>query len=218
MTTADANTPQQQALQPGQVLDGFRLDERIHQGGMANLWRVSRVDPQPGDTLPLIMKVPRIKGGEDPATIVGFEVEQMLMPQLSGPHVPRFVARGDWTRQAYIVMEHIPGESLRPRLDDAPLPPEEVADIGARVATALADLHRQHVVHLDIKPSNIVFRPDGTAVLVDFGLSRHEQLPDLLEEEFSLPMGTGPYMSPEQVQFVRNVIFVKDKILNFVLG
>ena len=200
MTTADANTP----LQPGQVLDGFRLDERIHQGGMANLWRVCRVDPQPGDTLPLIMKVPRIKGGEDPATIVGFEVEQMLMPQLSGPHVPRFVARGDWTRQAYIVMEHIPGESLRPRLDDAPLPPEEVADIGARVATALADLHRQHVVHLDIKPSNIVFRPDGTAVLVDFGLSRHEQLPDLLEEEFSLPMGTGPYMSPEQVQFVRN--------------
>jgi len=41
-------------------------------------------------------------------------------------------------------------------------------------------------------------------VLVDFGLSRHEQLPDLLEEEFTLPMGTGPYMSPEQVQFVRN--------------
>ena len=48
---------------------------------MANLWRVCRVDPQPGDTLPLIMKVPRIKGGEDPATIVGFEVEQMLMPR-----------------------------------------------------------------------------------------------------------------------------------------
>ena len=41
-------------------------------------------------------------------------------------------------------------------------------------------------------------------MLVDFGLSRHDQLPDLLEEEFSLPMGTAPYMSPEQVQFVRN--------------
>jgi len=190
-------------LQPGQVLDGFRLEERLHQGGMANLWRVSRVDGS-DDGIELLMKVPRIKGGEDPATIVGFEVEQMLMPQLSGPHVPRFVARGDWTRQAFIVMERIPGDTLRPRLDDAPLPPEEVADIGARVATALAALHRQHVVHLDIKPSNIMFRPDGTAVLVDFGLSRHELLPDLLEEEFTLPMGTGPYMSPEQVQFVRN--------------
>lgn len=191
-------------LEVGQVLDGFRLEERLHQGGMANLWRVSRVDGAADDGIELLMKVPRIKGGEDPATIVGFEVEQMLMPQLSGPHVPRFVARGDWTRQAFIVMERIPGETLRPRLDDAPLPPEEVADIGARVATALAALHRQHVVHLDIKPSNIMFRPDGTAVLVDFGLSRHEQLPDLLEEEFTLPIGTGPYMSPEQVQFVRS--------------
>lgn len=190
-------------LEPGQVLDGFRLEERLHQGGMANLWRVSRVDVA-DDGIELLMKVPRIKGGEDPATIVGFEVEQMLMPQLSGPHVPRFVARGDWTKQAFIVMERIPGDTLRPRLDDAPLPPEEVADIGARVATALAALHRQHVVHLDVKPSNIMFRPDGTAVLVDFGLSRHAQLPDLLEEEFTLPIGTGPYMSPEQVQFVRS--------------
>ncbi|MFT7724064.1 MAG: bifunctional serine/threonine-protein kinase/universal stress protein [Roseateles sp.] len=190
-------------LAPGQLLDGFRLEERLHQGGMAHLWRATRADGS-DDGFELLMKVPRIKGGEDPATIVGFEVEQMLMPQLSGPHVPRFVARGDWTRQAFVVMERIPGDSLRPRLDDAPLPPEEVADIGARVATALAALHRQHVVHLDVKPSNIMFRPDGTAVLVDFGLSRHEQLPDLLEEEFTLPMGTGPYMSPEQVQFVRN--------------
>ena len=215
-TPPTAPPPPPAPLEAGQVLDGFRLEERLHQGGMANLWRVSRIDGDEGGAqadkdggtdgppVELLMKVPRIKGGEDPATIVGFEVEQMLMPQLSGPHVPRFVARGDWTRQAFIVMERIPGDTLRPRLDDAPLPPEEVADIGARVATALAALHRQHVVHLDIKPSNIMFRPDGTAVLVDFGLSRHEQLPDLLEEEFTLPMGTGPYMSPEQVQFVRN--------------
>ena len=195
-------------LAPGLVLDSFRLDERLHQGGMANLWRVTRVDaqgqPTPAEDFPLMMKVPRIKGGEDPATIVGFEVEQMLMPALHGPHVPRFVARGDWTRQAYVVMERIQGESLKARFDAAPLPLDEVVDIGARVADALHALHRQHVVHLDVKPSNIMFRSSGEAVLVDYGLSRHDHLPDLLEEEFSLPMGTGPYMSPEQVQFVRN--------------
>jgi len=196
-------------LQAGQVVDGFKLEERLHQGGMATLWRVQRVndDGTPvadGNPLPLIMKVPRIKGGEDPATIVGFEVERMIMPMLSGQHVPKFIAKGDFTRQPHIVMEHIPGETLRPRLDEAPLALDEVVDIGARVATALHDLHRQHVVHLDIKPSNILFRADGTAVLIDFGLSRHDHLPDLLDEEFTLPMGTGPYMSPEQVQFVRN--------------
>ncbi|MFZ5550004.1 MAG: serine/threonine protein kinase [Pseudomonadota bacterium] len=194
-------------LAVGDVVDQFRLEESLHQGGMATLWRVVRVGPDgtpmPSD-LPLIMKVPRIKGGEDPATIVGFEVERMIMPMLSGPHVPKFIAKGDFTRQPYIVMEHIPGPTLRPRLDEAPLAIDEVVEIGARVAAALHDLHRQHVVHLDIKPSNILFRPDGTAVLVDYGLSRHDQLPDLLDEEFTLPMGTGPYMSPEQVQFVRN--------------
>jgi eukaryotic-like serine/threonine-protein kinase len=191
-------------LVPGQVIDRFRLEEKLHTGGMAHIWRVSEVNHSGDSRLQLVMKVPRIKGGEDPATIVGFEVEQMIMPMLAGAHVPKFIAKGDFTRQPYIVMERIEGPSLKPRLDAAPLPLDEVIEIGSRVATALHDLHRQHLVHLDIKPSNILFRPDGTAVLVDFGLSRHDHLPDLLDEEFMLPMGTGPYMSPEQVQFVRN--------------
>ena len=188
-------------LAEGRVIDGFRLEERAHQGGMATLWRVSRID---GGDMPLIMKVPRIKGGDDPATIVGFEVEQMILPALGGPHVPKFVAKGDFTGQPYIVMERIAGPSLKARLDAAPIPLADVAEIGWKVATALHDLHRQHVVHLDVKPSNILFRENGEAVLVDYGLSRHDRLPDLLEEEFELPMGTAPYMSPEQVQFVRN--------------
>jgi serine/threonine protein kinase len=194
--------PASPRLQEGMVIDGFVLKSRLHTGGMATLWDVQRTDGSA--PVPLIMKIPRIKGGEDPATIVGFEVEQMVMPTLKGPHVPRFVAKGDFTRQPYIVMEHIPGVSLRPLLDKAPLPFAQIADIGQRVAHALHELHRQHVVHLDVKPSNIMFRPTGEAVLVDFGLSRHDHLPDLLEEEFALPMGTGPYMSPEQVQFIRN--------------
>ena len=191
-------------LAPGMVIDRFQLEEKLHVGGMAHLWRVSEVNHAGDSRLPLIMKVPRIKGGEDPATIVGFEVEQMIMPMLTGPHCPKFIAKGDFTRQPFIVMERIEGVSLRARLDEAPLAIDEVIEVGSRVATALHDLHRQHLVHLDVKPSNIMFRPDGSAVMVDFGLSRHDHLPDLLDEEFTLPMGTGPYMSPEQVQFIRN--------------
>ena len=196
------------SLEVGEVVDGFRLDALAHRGGMATLWRVSRVEPAEA-ALPMLMKVPRLRGGEDPAAIVGFEVEQMIMPALAGPHVPRFIAKGDFTRLPYIVMERIDGPSLRERFDAAPLPIDEVARIGAKVATALHDLHRQRVVHLDVKPSNVMFRrladgSEGDAVLIDFGLSHHELLPDLLEEEFELPMGTSPYMSPEQVRFVRN--------------
>ncbi|MBR7784736.1 protein kinase domain-containing protein, partial [Undibacterium luofuense] len=96
------------------------------------------------------------------------------------------------------VMEQIAGESLRSRFEQAPLPIDEVVSTGIQIAYALHDLHRQHVIHLDIKPSNIMSR-NGLAVLIDFGLSRHDRLPDLLDEEFRLPMGTGPYISPEQV-------------------
>lgn len=198
-------------MKAGQVIEGWCLQERLHAGSMAQLWRVEPVSgadapavPPGCAGLPLVMKVPRLRAQDDPAAIVGFEVEQMLLPALQGPHVPRFVARGDLARQPYLVMERIPGPSLKPRLAAAPLPLDEVLDIGVRVATALHDLHRQHLVHLDVKPSNVMRRADGTAVLVDFGLSHHDHLPDLLDEAFPWPMGTGPYMSPEQVQVVRD--------------
>jgi nucleotide-binding universal stress UspA family protein len=186
--------------EPGAVVDGYRLDERAHIGGMATLWRVSR----PGATMPLLMKVPLIGEGADPAAIVSFEMEQMILPRLTGVHVPKFVAAGDFAAQPYIVMEAIAGKTLLPRLPELPLPYVEVAKIGVKIAMALDDLHRQHVVHLDIKPSNIMFRPTGEAVLLDYGLSHHFRLPDLMQEEFRLPFGTAPYMSPEQLRGIRN--------------
>jgi len=186
--------------EPGVAVDGYRLDELAHSGGMAALWRVSR----PGVSMPLLMKVPRIGEGADPAAVVSFEMEQMILPRLSGTHVPKFIAAGDFAAQPYIVMEAIPGTTLLPRLPELPLPYAEVAKIGLKIATALDDLHRQHVVHLDIKPSNIMFRPTGEAVLLDYGLSHHDRLPDLMQEEFRLPFGTAPYMSPEQLRGIRD--------------
>jgi non-specific serine/threonine protein kinase len=184
-----------ESLAPGQVVDGFELQELLHVGGTAELWSVKRA----GDVRSLIMKVPLLGDSDDPLPIVCFETEQMILPRLTGPHVPFFVAAGDLERQPYLVMERLPGPSLKARLDDVPLSWREVAAIGAKVATALHDLHGQHVVHLDVKPSNIMFRESGEAVLIDFGFSRHEQLPDLLAEEFREPFGTTPYIAPEQV-------------------
>ena len=182
-------------LYPGDVVDGFTVGQRLHSGGMATLWEVTH----PDHAMPIVLKAPLLNEGEDPAAIVSFEMEQMILPRLSGPHIPKFIAAGDFDVRPYIVMERLPGKSLLSRLDDLPLPPEEVADLGARLASALDDLHRQQVVHLDVKPSNVMFRDDGAAVLIDYGLSRHAQLPDLMEEEFRLPYGTAPYMAPEQV-------------------
>jgi serine/threonine protein kinase len=179
----------------GDTVDGFVIGDLLHNGGMARLWSVTRSDIE----FPILMKVPRMGEGDDPAAIVSFEMEQMILPRLSGPHVPRFVANGDFATLPYIVMERLPGYSLYSLIDKLPRPVKEVADLGMRIADALDDLHRQHVVHLDIKPSNILIGPASEAVLIDYGLACHTQLPDLMAEEFRLPYGTAPYMAPEQV-------------------
>ncbi|MBI3699834.1 MAG: protein kinase [Afipia sp.] len=186
-------------LTTGSTIDGFVVGEAIHTGGMAMIWEVTHSDID----VPLVMKVPLLFEGEDPSAIVGFEMEQMILPRLSGPHIPKFFASGDFTDQPYIVMEHIGGESLMPLLDHLPRSYEETVYIAARVATAIDDIHRQHVIHLDIKPSNILSRPSGEIVLIDFGLAHHNRLPDLMDEEFRVPYGTAPYMAPEQILGIR---------------
>ena len=187
-------------IEPGAVLDGFTIGECVHHGGMATLWSVTHPDM----SAPLLMKIPRVGEGEDPAAIVSFEMEQMILPRLRGSHVPAWFATGDFDRQAYVVIERLPGQTLYKRLPGLPLPYEETRALGGKIAAALADLHRQNVVHHDIKPSSIMFRESGEAVLIDYGLSHHNQLPDLLQEEFRVPFGTAPYMAPERLNGVRD--------------
>src|SRR3954454_2104251 len=105
------------SVQAGAVIDGFKLEECVHRGGMATLWSVTR----PDIAVPLLMKIPRISEGEDPAAIVSFEMEQMILPRLSGPHLPTCFGTGDFARQPYVVIERITGKTLYSRLDDLPL-------------------------------------------------------------------------------------------------
>ncbi len=187
------------ALEPGAVVGGFRVEERIHAGGMGTIYRVS--GPGPG---PLLMKVPRLGDGDPAESVLPYEVEQMVLGALKGPYVPRLVASGDLAVQPFLVMERIEGASLERWVDRSPIDPEEVARLGAAVATALHSIHQQEAIHLDLKPHNVMIRPGGEAVLIDFGLSRHAHYPDLLAEEFRRPIGSAPYIAPEQVLGVRS--------------
>jgi len=186
-------------VRPGAVIDGFRVAECIHNGGTGAIYSVlSPEDADPG--FPLVMKVPRIGRGESTLGIESFEVEQMILPALRGPHVPRVAATGDVTTTPYIVMERIDGVSLASVVASGPRPPEEVTRIGAALADALQSIHSQDVVHLDLKPENVMLRPGGDAVLLDFGFSRHAHYPDLLGEEQHFAAGSAAYVSPEQLQ------------------
>ena len=176
-------------------IDGFTVGERIHSGAMGNIFRVTK----PGLTAPMIMKVPRVGPNEPTEGIISFETEATIVPALTGPHVPRFVAAGDLARTPYLVTEWIDGTSLDDVLRSGPLPPIEAARVGAAIADALHSLHLQDAIHLDVKTANIILKKDGTAALVDFGFAHHARFPDLLAEETRFAAGSAPYISPEQV-------------------
>jgi nucleotide-binding universal stress UspA family protein len=186
-------------LRPGTQIAAYRVQEKLCEGGMAMLYRVVAMDGGESG----LLKVPKLEFGSHPACYAGFEVEQMILGRVAGPHVPRLLASGESDFGPYLVMEAIAGKSLAASAADAPLPATEVARLGAALASALHDLHRQDVVHHDLKPSHVILREDGQAALIDFGLAFHGDLPDLAEAESEKALGTAAYISPEQIAGVR---------------
>src|SRR3954462_6290575 len=147
---------------PGTEIDGFRLGERVHVGSMAAIYRLEGSR----GPLPLVMKIPRLGAGERSANVVSYEQCRMVLGALAqSVHHPTLVAYGDVETTPYLVMEHIEGTRLDEWLKRAPLEPQELARIGHALALALHDIHRQDVIHLDLKPTNVLVRPGGSATL-----------------------------------------------------
>ena len=191
-------------LEPGTVVDGFTLDDCIHAGGMAHIYRARYADGQADPGFAMAMKVPRMTAGDGAENIISFEVECQILQVLQGSHVPRFVAAGDLARMPYLVMEYVNGRTLEQQMALDPTPDvEHVARLGTAMARAVHALHQQNTVHLDLKPANVLFRDDGNAVLLDFGLSCHAHYPDLLAEQLRKAVGSPAWMAPEQVVGVR---------------
>jgi len=193
------------ALSPGTIIDGFEIGPRIHSGAMAQIYRVEYAKGPEGhrqqSEFPLIMKIPRMSTQDGSETIVSFEVEQQILPTLGGTFVPRFVASGSLQDTPFLVMEYLQGKTVQEILDSqsTALAPSKIAELGTAISHAIQSLHSQNVCHLDLKPANIMIKPNGTAVLFDFGLSCHAHYPDLLAEEMRKAVGSPAWIAPEQV-------------------
>jgi nucleotide-binding universal stress UspA family protein len=187
-------------VRSGERIDGFEVGALLHEGGMARLYRVTRR----GVRTPLIMKVPRLEPGAPLSALGAFDNELRILERLEGPHVPRLFGHGDLSRAPYLVMEYVAGDALGRAAARAPLSAAEAAELGIALCTAVHDLHHQNVIHLDLNPHNVRNRPDGNAVLIDFGIAHHATLPDLIDSAFGEAEGTTPFIAPEQVKHMRS--------------
>ncbi|HAP77879.1 MAG TPA: hypothetical protein DCR14_17575 [Acidimicrobiaceae bacterium] len=188
-------------LPPAILGQRYRLERRLAQGGMAEVWLATDLSL----TRQVAVKLLKPSLAADPVLAERFRREAIAVAQLSHPNIVAVYDAieekiGGETRQA-VVMQLVNGKSLRQLLDEQKrLSPDLTMHIGACVAAALDSAHRSGLVHRDVKPGNILVTPDGRVLLTDFGIAKGL---DSDGDDLTSPnvmMGTAKYLSPEQVR------------------
>ncbi len=219
----EAEAPWTAAAEPGAApseIGGYRLVELIGRGGMGLVYRAVR----PGlDDRAFALKTIRPELVESAATRQRFVREARLASRLEHPQVCGVLDVGEDRSNAWLVMPFVEGRPLSdaieaatraqqdgdpralPRIgpaDDAPL--RALVKAFALLARGVAHAHERRLLHRDVKPSNILVRPDGAPVLLDFGLARDTE--DALRLTVSQDqVGTPAYMAPEQAESRRDL-------------
>jgi serine/threonine protein kinase len=182
-------------ISPGTMLGGrYRLEERIASGGMGDVWRC--VDDVLGRVVAVKILLPSLL--EEPGFTERFRGEARTMATINHPGVVDIYDYGsDPATGAYLVMEYVDGDALSRTLARVGrLTPARTMALVAQAADALHAAHQTGVVHRDVKPGNLLVRPNGTLVLTDFGIARSVGAAQLTAAGSVL--GTASYISPEQ--------------------
>jgi serine/threonine-protein kinase len=172
----------------------YILREVIARGGMGEVWRAD--DTELGRPVAIKTLLPALSG--DPGFAQRFRTEVRAMAVLSDPAIVEIQDFGSSGGIDYIVMRYVEGESLRSLMSrEGPLAPDRAMSLVAQAAAALHLAHEQGIVHRDVKPSNLMVRPDGQVVLTDFGIARMVDTTRMTEAGSVL--GTVTYLAPEQI-------------------
>ena len=175
----------------GRVIAGrYRLVLRIDRGGTAEVWRARdlRLDRD--------VAVKILGAAADPAFRERFTTEAKRAASVSHPNIVTVFDEGQDGSDAFIVMEDVRGRSLRDVIAArGALPVNEAVRLIGQIGAALDATHRAGLVHLDVKPANVIVDEAGTAKLTDFGIARAAQ--DSEERDL---VGTARYIAPERVE------------------
>jgi serine/threonine-protein kinase len=175
----------------GRLLAGrYRLRERIDRGGTAEVWRAR------DERLDRDVAVKVLGAEAEPAFRARFTMEARRAAAVSHSHVVTVFDEGQDGNDAFIVMEDVRGRSLRDVVAErGALPAAEVATLVRQLAGALDATHLAGLVHLDVKPANVIVDASGNAKLTDFGIARAARDSD--EREL---VGTARYIAPERIE------------------
>jgi serine/threonine protein kinase len=181
----------------GKDLGRYHLVEQLGEGGMAAVYKAydRRLDRY------VAIKV-IISGQQDSKEFLKrFHREAQALAKLSHTNIVKVYDYGDENGLPYLVMEYLPGGTLKNQMTGKPMPYLEAARLLAPVARALESSHQMDIIHRDVKPANILFNPSGQPMLSDFGIAKM-----LTSDEstaltgMGVGIGTPEYMAPEQGQ------------------
>ena len=196
---------EQHLLLTGQTIGHYKVEKRIDAGGMGEVYFAS--DTIAGRRAALKFLPPHLI--RDPERLKRFQQEARAVTRLNHPNILTIYEVGTDNSTHYIASELIEGETLRQRIARGHMQVNEAIEITIQVASALAAAHEAGVVHRDVKPENIMLRPDGYVKVLDFGIAKlaEQELADVMAQDEALKLvetnvgsilGTVGYMSPEQ--------------------
>jgi len=182
----------------GKTLGHYQILEKLGEGGMGSVYKALDTRLQRYDAIKLLSPLFRA----NPDAEQRFLREARAASALDHPNICTIYGIERTSQgQTYIVMAYYPGDTIHSRIFEGPLEVAEALDIAIQASRGLAKAHTTGIVHRDIKPPNLIMTPEGVVKILDFGIAKLENGPDLTGEGMTL--GTLKYMSPEQAQAKR---------------
>lgn len=189
----------------GRRMGRYRFLALLGEGGMGQVYLAH--DTRLGRKVAIKVLLPELTKNE--MLLHRFEQEARAASALNHPNILTVYDIGEIDSLHFIATEYVQGETLGHLLSNSTMTIDGTLDIAAQVAGALAEAHRAGIVHRDIKPTNIMLRPDGAVKVIDFGLAKlvepssaNYDVPrmTMVNTEPGIVMGTPFYMSPEQLR------------------